>query len=115
MAVQLLAGLARAGAVAARSGAKKLAISKAKSVAKDKIKSGTKGKGKEKDRYQKPNFKPGEGGTDSGERHLQAFRDFYGLSPSSSPLIGTTKPLKIKPAKSSDPQVKQLKVKLKPF
>jgi len=113
MAVQLLAGLARVGAGAGRvasAGAKKLTISKAKSVAKDKIKSGTKGKGKEKDRYQKPNFKPGEGGTDSGERHLQAFRDFYGLSPSSSPLIGTTKPLKIKPAKSSDPQVKQLKV-----
>tara|TARA_R100000479_G_scaffold137413_1_gene73860 strand:- start:197 stop:2011 length:1815 start_codon:yes stop_codon:yes gene_type:complete len=119
MAVQILAGLARVGATAGRAaatgaragaraaarGTKKLAVRKAKSTAKDKL------KGKAKDlRYRQRNFKPGEGGTDSGERHLQAFRDFYGLS-SPSPLIGgTTNPSKIKPAKSSDPQVKQLKV-----
>ena len=119
MAVQILAGLARVGATAGRAaatgaragaraaarGAKKLAVKKGKSFAKDKL------KGKAKDlRYRQRNFKPGEGGTDSGERHLQAFRDFYGLS-SPSPLIGgTTNPSKIKPAKSSDPQVKQLKV-----
>lgn len=130
MAVQILAGLARvgaglgraaatgarAGARAAARGTKKLSVKKVKSFAKDKIKDKVKDKVKDKiknkvkDRYQKPNFKPGEGGTDSGERHLQAFRDFYGLS-SPSPLIGgTTKPSKIKPAKSSDPQVKQLKV-----
>jgi len=132
MVASLLAGLARAGATAgraaatgarsaarsaarssARSGAKKLVVRKAKSAAKDKLKGKAKDKlkGKAKDlKYRTRNFKPGEGGSDSGERHLQAFRDFYGLS-SPSPLIGgTTKPLKIEPAKSSDPQVKQLKV-----
>ena len=127
MAAPLLAGLARvgaglgraaatgarAGARAAARGTKKLSVKKVKSFAKDKIKNKVKDKVKDKiknkvkDRYQKPNFKPGEGWTDSGERHRQTY---FGLS-SPSPLIGgTTNPLKIKPAKSSDPQVKQLKV-----
>ncbi len=105
MAAPLLAGLARIGAGLGKSGARTAVRSGAKKLVKRKVKPFA--KDKKGNTYQQPNFKLGEGGTDSGERHLQTF---FGLS-SSSPLIGgTTKPLKITPAKSSDPQVKQLKI-----
>ena len=79
MALQLLAGLGKIGA-------KKLAKRKVKPFGKD----------KEGNEFYQPNFKLGEGWTDSGDRHRQTY---FGLS-SPSPLIGgTTKPLKIKPAR----------------
>ena len=36
--------------------------------------------------YQKPNYKPGQGGSDSGERHLGAMRKFYGTNQSQTPI-----------------------------
>ena len=105
MAAPLLAGLARIGAGLGKSGARTAARSGAKKLVKRKVKPF--GKDKKGNEYYQPNFKLGEGWTDSGDRHRQTY---FGLS-SPSPLIGgTTKPLKIKPAKSSDPQVKQLKI-----
>jgi murein DD-endopeptidase MepM/ murein hydrolase activator NlpD len=104
MAVQLLAGLARAGAgvgrVAARSGAKKLAIKKVKSFAEDKVKGKIKGK-----LSKKSELISSEG--DQQQQKLKYSSMGGGLTPT---LTGTTDSVKIKSAKSSKSQVEQLKI-----
>ena len=108
MAVQLLAGLARVGAgvgrVAARSGAKKLAIKKVKSFAEDKVKGKIKGKIKGK-LSKKSELISSEG--DQQQQKLKYSSMGGGLTPT---LTGTTDSIKIKSAKSSKSQVEQLKI-----
>jgi hypothetical protein len=103
MAVQLLAGLARAGAGAGRvasAGAKKLAISKAKSVGKDKVKSKAKGK-----LLKKSEIISSEG--DQQQQKLKYSSMSGGLTPT---LTGTTNPVKIESAPSSKSQIEKLKI-----
>ena len=113
MAAPLLAGLARIGATAGRAaatgaraaarGTKKLAVRKAKSVAKDKIKSGAKkAKGK---LSKKSNLLSSEG--DQQQQKLQS--RMVGGEPSAT-LTGTKDPVTINPAPSSKSQVEQLKI-----
>ena len=117
MAVQILAGLARVGATAGRAaatgaragaraaarGTKKLVVKKAKSFAKDKLKSGAKkAKGK---LSKKSNLLSSEG--DQQQQKLQS--RMVGGEPSAT-LTGTTDPVKIKSAPSSKSQVEQLKI-----
>ena len=104
MAVQLLSGLARAGAgvgrVAARSGAKKLAIKKVKSFAEDKVKGKIKGK-----LSKKSNLLSSEG--NQQEQKLKYSSMSGELTPT---LTGTADAVKIKSAPSSKSQVEQLKI-----
>ena len=107
MAVQLLAGLARVGAGAGRvaaTGARKLAVRKAKSTVKDKVKSKAKGKIKGK-LSKKSELISSEG--DQQQQKLKYSSMGGGLTPT---LTGTTDSVKIKSAKSSKSQVEQLKI-----